>query len=105
MVLIAVPAGVVTLIGPVVKFVGTVALSKVLLVTLKEVGVPLKLTAVAPLEIFSLLVIRAPGGELVALKLEIAGGRKKSFALVWLPSLVIKLIGPVVAPVGTTTVS
>jgi len=34
-----------------------------------------------------------------------AAGKKKLLELVWLPSDVMMLIGPVVAPVGTTAVS
>ena len=42
-----------------------------------------------------------PGGLLVGAKPEMTAGRKKLALLVWLPSVVVTLIGPVVAPAGT----
>jgi hypothetical protein len=47
-VLVPVPAGVVTAIGPVVALLGTVAVMVALLVMVKGAGVPLKVTVVAP---------------------------------------------------------
>src|SRR5262249_48067733 len=58
--LVALPAGVVTLIGPVVALGGTVALICVSEVTVKEAGVPLKATAVVPVKRAPLVVTLVP---------------------------------------------
>src|SRR5207302_294904 len=74
--LVAVPPGVVTLIGPVVAPLGTVADIVVAELTEKFALVPLKVTAVAPATV-------------------------KLAALVAVPPGAVTLSGPVVAPVGT----
>lgn len=55
--LVPVPAGVVTLIVPVVAPAGSVALICILLFTIKVAAVPLKVTAVAPLKLVPVIVI------------------------------------------------
>jgi len=70
---VAVPLGVVTLIGPVVAPEGTVAVMLVLLPTVKLADVPLNLTAVAPVKLVPVIVTLVPTAPEVGLKLEIVG--------------------------------
>jgi hypothetical protein len=106
--LVAVPPGVVTLSGPVVAPVGTVARIDVDEITVKVAALtPLNVTAVAPVRSVPLIVTAVPTGPLVGLKLVIVGPlgwaavTVKLFALVAVPPGVVTLSGPVVAPVGT----
>ena len=101
--LVAVPPGVVTLIGPLVAPLGTVAVIWVLVFTVKLAPVPLKATAVAPVKLFPLMVTEVPTDPLLGLKELMVGGgiTVKLLALVAVPPGVVTLIGPVVAPVGT----
>jgi hypothetical protein len=66
MVLVAVPRGVVTLIGPLVALLGTVAVICALDLTANEADLPLKVTAVAPVKpepvIVTLVPTRPPVG-------------------------------------------
>src|SRR5206468_3657867 len=72
--LVPVPADVVTLSGPVVAPAGTVAWITVVDVTVKVVAlVPLKLTAVTPVKFVPLMVTFAPTGPLVGAKLVMVG--------------------------------
>src|SRR5207245_5839892 len=71
--LVAVPAGVVTLSGPVVAPAGTVAWIAVSEVTVKLALTPLKATAVAPVKLVPLMVTLVPAGPLVGAKLVIVG--------------------------------
>src|SRR5439155_646687 len=72
--LVAVPAGVVTLSGPLVAPLGTVAEMAVAEVTEKLTAlVPLKVTAVAPVKAVPLSVTLLPTGPLVGVKLVIVG--------------------------------
>ena len=102
-VLVAVPPGVVTLSGPVVAPVGTVAWIVVAEVTVKLALTPLNVTVVAPVKLVPLIVTLVPTGPLVGVKLVIVGGliTVKLLALVAVPPAVVTLTGPVVAPVGT----
>src|SRR5688572_14352354 len=59
--LVTEPAGVVTEIGPVVAFAGTVAVMVPPLLTVKEALTPLKRTAVAPVKPVPLIVTVLPG--------------------------------------------
>ena len=68
-----VPAVVVTLIGPVVAPVGTVAVIWVLETTVKAASVPLKVTVLAPVKLFPPIVTVVPTGPLVGLKELIVG--------------------------------
>ena len=66
----------VTLIGPVVTFVGTTA-CKVVLVTggVKLADAPLKLTLVAPSKFWPVIVTVVPGALFVGAKVVIEAGR------------------------------
>src|SRR5438093_2848064 len=102
--LVAVPPGVVTLIGPVVAPLGTVAVIWVLELEVMVAATPLKVTLVAPVRLFPLMVTEVPTGPLVGVNELIVGGdvvTVKLLALVAVPAVVLTLIGPVVAPVGT----
>ena len=70
------PAGVVTLIGPLLTADGTVATRFVLFVGgMKLAGAPLKLTALAPRRFWPVTVTVLPGGLLVGLKLVMLAGK------------------------------
>ena len=102
--LVAVPPEVVTLIGPVVAPLGTVAEIEVAEFTVKLALVPLNRTAVAPVKFVPLIVTVVPTGPLVGVKLVIVGALAvtvKLLALVAVPPGVVTLSGPVVAPLGT----
>src|SRR6202007_2827523 len=71
--LVAVPPGVVTLIGPLVAPDGTVAVIVVAELTVKLALVPLNRTAVAPVKLVPLMVTLVPTGPLVGVKLEMVG--------------------------------
>src|SRR5712691_810963 len=105
--LLAVPPGVVTLIGPVVAPAGTVAVMVVAEFTVKLALVPLNSTTVAPVKLVPLMVTLVPTGPLVGVKLEIVGEllvTVKLTALLAVPPAVVTLIGPLVAPAGTVAV-
>jgi hypothetical protein len=104
-VLVAVPAGVVTLTGPVVAVAGTVAWMVVSEVTENVVAfTPLNVTAVAPVKLAPVIVTVVPLVPLVGEKLVIVGPgiiTVKLAALVAVPAAVVTLRGPVVAVAGT----
>src|SRR5207248_208280 len=106
--LVPVPRGVVTVIGPVVAPAGTVAASWVGETTVNALAaVPLKETCVAPLNPMPVIVTTVPTGPLPGEKLVIVGGTMvtvKLAALAALPSGVVTAIGPLVAPPGTVAV-
>src|SRR5437870_4542900 len=101
--LVAVPAAVVTLIGPLFAVAGTVARIEVAEVTAKVAPTPLNVTDVAPVKFAPLIVTTVPTGPLAGEKLAIVGGftTVNELALVAVPSGVVTLSGPVVAPAGT----
>src|SRR5207248_2848168 len=99
--LVAVPPGVVTLSGPVVALDGTVALIVVAEVTVKAAPLPLKFTAVAPVNVVPVIVTLAPTGPKAGVKLVIVGDTMKLAVLVAVPPGVVTLSGPVVAASGT----
>src|SRR5437879_9640060 len=103
--LVAVPPGVVTLSGPVVAPLGTVAEIEVEEVAVKLALVPLKVTAVAPVKFVPVIVTGVPTGPLVGTKLVIVGGLTtvtvKLVALVAVPPGVVTLSGTDVDPTGT----
>jgi len=72
--LVAVPPGVVTLIGPVVAPLGTVAVIEVAELTLKPALTPLKATALAPVKLVPLMLTLVPTGPLPGVKPLIVGG-------------------------------
>ena len=99
-----VPAGFVTLMGPDVALLGTVARSWVSELTVKEVaGVPLKVTALVPVKLLPVRVTWVPTGPLEGVKETMIGGLRtvKLVAEEPEPSGVVTEIGPVVAPLGT----
>jgi hypothetical protein len=113
--LVAVPPGVVTEIFPVVAPVGTVAVIFVAELTENDVALtPLNFTDVVvnpvPLKFVPLIVTDVPTGPLVGENEEIVGAGTvvevtvKTEELVAVPSGVVTLIGPVVAPAGTCAV-
>jgi hypothetical protein len=105
--LVAVPAAFVTLIGPLVAPSGTFARSCVSESTVKALAaVPLKVTLVVPLNPLPVRVTSVPTGPLVGLNEAICGVTitTKSLALLAVPSAFVTLIGPVLAPLGTTAV-
>src|SRR5437762_236371 len=104
--LLAVPSEVVTLIGPLETPAGTVAVIAVAELTVKLALTLLNSTAVAPLKLVPLIVTLVPTGPLLGVKLEIVGGLMtvKLAALLAVPSEVVTLIGPLVAPAGTVAV-
>src|SRR3989440_11813824 len=107
--LVAVPPGVVTLIGPVVAPLGTVAVICVSEFTAKEAAAPLNATAVAPVKCEPLIVTPAPTGPLAGLNELIIGAEGatvtvKPVALVAGPPRVVTLSGPVVGRLGTVAV-
>ena len=104
--LVAVPPAVVTLSGPVVAPLGTVAWIVVAELTVKLALVPLNPTAVASVKFVPLIVTLVPTGPLLGAKLAIVGGliTVKLPALLAVPPAVVTLIVPVVAPAGTVAV-
>jgi hypothetical protein len=107
--LVAVPPGVVTVIFPLVAPLGTVVM---ILVpdpfTEKELAAtPPNVTAVAPVKPVPLIVTEVPTGPLDGENEEIVGAAAvvvtvKFVGLVAVPPVVFVVIGPVVAPVGTS---
>ena len=100
--LVAVPAGVVTAIGPVAAPAGAVAWIAVSEVTVKLALTPLNVTAVAPLKLVPLIETWVPAGPLAGAKPEMDGGGTtvNALALVAVPAGVVTAIGPVAAPAG-----
>ena len=102
--LVAVPPGVVTLSGPLVAPLGTVAAIVVAELAVKLALVPLNVTAVAPVKAVPLIVTLLPTGPLAGVKLVIVGALAvtvKLLLLVAVPPGVVTLSGPPVAPLGT----
>lgn len=104
--LVAVPTGVVTVIGPVVAAAGTVAVICVAETSANVAALPLNATAVAPFKLLPLIVTEAPATPLPGEKLVSvgAGGVTVNEALVAIPAGVVTVIGPVVAAAGTVAV-
>ena len=102
--LVAVPAGVVTAIFPLVAPAGTVAVILVAVTTLKLAGVPLKVTEVVPVKFAPLMVTLAPITPVDGEKLVMRGATVKLVALVAVPLGAATLIAPVVAVAGTAVV-
>src|SRR5207237_1368728 len=104
--LVAVPAGVVTPIGPVVAPVGRVVGIEVDEFTVKLAATPLMVTDVTPVKFVPVIVTLVPTGPLVGEKLVIVGGGMtvKLLAPVAVPAEVVTFVGPVVAPAGTVAV-
>jgi hypothetical protein len=101
--LVTEPPDAVTLIGPVVAAVGTIAVSDVVEFTVTVVGTLLKKTATDPVKFVPVIVTDVPVGPLVGVNdvMVGAGMTVKFAALVAVPPNVVTEIFPVVAPVGT----
>src|SRR5438477_7125437 len=104
--LLAVPPGVVTLIGPLVAPAGTVGVIAVAEVTVKLALVPLNSTAEAPVKLVPLMVTLVPTGPLPGVKLVMVGGlvMEKIGGALGMPTGEVTLIGPLVATAGTVAV-
>jgi hypothetical protein len=107
--LVPVPAGVVTLIGPLVAPLGTVAVIWVSEFTVNVAAVPLKATFVAPVNPEPLIATEVPTGPFVGENELIFGATVpvvtvKLVELAAVPPGVVTLIGPLVAPLGTVAV-
>jgi hypothetical protein len=104
--LIAVPLAVFTVIGPVVAPVGTLATICVAVFDVIVAITPLNFTQVAPVRLVPLIVTEVPTDPLDGENEEIVGAdvvvTVKFVALVAVPLAVFTVIGPVVAPVGTS---
>ena len=93
------PAGVVTLILPVVAPPGTLVLIWVLETTLRAAATLLKVTWVAPVKLLPVMVTAVPPGPLVGVNELIVGGNPvtvKALALSTEPTGVVTLILPLV---------
>jgi hypothetical protein len=102
LVLMTVFPGITTLIRPVVAPIGTVAVIEVSETTEKVVPVPLKSTVVAPVKPVPVIVTLVPTGPLIGEKLPIVSCTTiKVVRLVAVPTGVVTLIIPLVAPEGT----
>ena len=109
--LVAVPDGVVTVMGPVPAPLGTVARIDVSEAT-ENVGAvtPLNVTLPAPVKCVPVIDTLVPTGPLVGVNEEIVGAAGgvvvtvKAIVLVPVPPLVVTAIGPVVASLGTVAV-
>src|SRR5690349_20066092 len=103
LVLVALPAAVVTVTGPVAAPVGTMAWIAASDCTVKVAPSPLNVTEVAPVRAEPLIVTLVPTGPLAGAKLAIVGGGTTVNApvLVAVPPGVVTLSGPVLAPAGT----
>ena len=101
--LVAVPTGVVTVMGPVVALVGTVTEMEVPEVTTNVAAVPLNLTALAPVKLTPEIVTVVPGSPRTGVKPVIAGAwvTVNALPLADVPAAVVTAIGPLVAPAGT----
>jgi hypothetical protein len=107
-VLVPVPPGVVTEIGPVVAPLGTVAVICVAELTVYDVAAtPLNLTAVAPVKFVPVMTTDVPTGPLVGVKLVIVGAPDVTVktGVLPVPPWFCTAMKPVVAPVGTVAVS
>src|SRR5207249_10053153 len=87
----------------VVALAGTVAEICVAELTVNVALIPLNVTDVAPVKFVPLIVTVVPTGPLEGAKLVMVGGfvTVKELLLVAVPSGVVTLTGPVVAPAGT----
>ncbi len=99
--LVAVPAGVVTVMWPVVAAAGTVVTILVAVSDAMVAAVPLNATLVAPDRFWPVMVTVVPGAPEVGLKLLIFGATVKVALLVAVPAGVVTVMWPVVAAAGT----
>jgi hypothetical protein len=103
--LVAVPPTVVTVIGPVVAFAGTLAVIWVLESTWNTVAeLPLNFTDEAPVKVVPAIVTGVPMTPLVGVTFVMAGLTVTFPVLMPVPAAVVTLILPVVAAAGTLAV-
>jgi hypothetical protein len=104
--LLALPPGVVTDMGPVLAPAGTVAVIWVSELTTKVPLTPLNATVIAPVNAVPVIITELPAPPLVGLKLVTVGGgiTVKLLELAAVPPGVITEMGPLVAPAGTVAV-
>src|SRR5207245_329688 len=101
-VLVAVPAGVVTDIGPLVAVLGTVALIELRDVIVKDdASTPPNFTEVVPIKPLPLIYTCVPDVPEIGVNDVIFGKTVKLVALVPVPAVVVTDIGPVSAVLGT----
>jgi len=106
-VLVTLPAALVTVIGPVVPPVGTLVVTVVPEAsTVKVAATPLKSTEVVPRKLVPVRLTVSPTFPKLGLKLVTVGDRitVKLVVAVALPAGLVRVTCPVVAPVGTTAV-
>lgn len=104
---VALPFGVVTTILPVDALVGTVAVMRPELLTVKVAVAPLNVTAVAPVKLVPLICTLVPLGPLLGVNDVMVGPEGvtvKLLELVPVPAEVTTEMAPVPAPVGTVAV-
>lgn len=102
--LVAVPSGVVTVIGPVVAPAGTAAVIFVEELIVKTAAVPLNFPGVAQVKLVPLIVTDVPGRPVVGLNEVIFGVTVKLEPLVAVPPGVVSAMAPVVAAAETVAV-
>ena len=103
--LLALPAGVVTVIFPVFAPVGTSAVTWVSEFTVNLVAaIPSKATAVVSVRALPVIVTGVPTGPLAGLKLVTAGSTEKFCVLVSVVEPVVTVTAPDCAPAGTVAV-
>lgn len=102
--LVAVPSGVVTVIGPVVAPAGTAAVIFVEELIVKTAAVPLNFPGVAQVKLVPLIVTDVPGGPVLGLNEVIFGVTVKLEPLVAVPPGVVSAMAPVVAAAETVAV-
>lgn len=101
---VTIPAGVVTVIFPVVASAGTVAVMVVEFTTVNTAVFALNFTLVAPVKLVPVIVTTVSTAPLTGVKELIVAGMQKSFVLVAVPLTLVTVIFPVVAPAGTVVV-
>src|SRR5207244_1338855 len=103
-VLMTEPAGVVTLMGPLMAAAGTVAVMRTAETTVKGIDTLPMRTAVAPLNPAPLTVTTVPALPLFGVNEMIFGSTLNAALLVTVPAETATLMGPLTALVGTTAV-
>ncbi len=108
--LVAVPVGVITVIGPAPALAGACAVIRVLDCTVNEgAGTPLKRTCDVPTKLLPSIVTIVPAGPLPGLNDAMPGSwlgaiTTKPCVLLAVPAAVVTMINPLVAPAGTMAV-
>src|SRR6185369_4969581 len=98
------PAGVTTVIGPVVAPAGTTAAISCGETSVNTALTPLNRTAVAPVKLVPLIVTLVPAAPLDGVNPLICGAMKKLLRLVAVPPAAMTVMKPVLAPAGTVAI-